>query len=252
MPYREVRGARLYYEERGDGRPLLCLAGALGTGASDFGPQLEGLSDEWRVIAPDPRGYGRSRPPERDFGAGFLQRDADDMAALMEALDHKVFSVAGWSDGANSAALLAIAHPERVERLVIWGGNAYVASEDIEAYEKTRNISGWSSRMRESLGAIYGEALQGLWAAWCDAMQAMYRAGGEIYRRRLHLVRCPTLVLHGEKDPLVPGFHPRLLREGLANARLQVFADGRHNVHLVFAAEFNRLVREFLTEGRRG
>ena len=72
MPYAEIRGARLCYEERGKGTPLLCIPGALGTGATDFGPQLEEWSDCFRVIAPDPRGYGRSRPPERDFPLDFL------------------------------------------------------------------------------------------------------------------------------------------------------------------------------------
>ncbi len=252
MPYQEVRGVRLYYEERGEGDPLLCLPGALGTGATDFGPQLEDWSLDFRVIAPDPRGYGRSRPPERNFSLGFLQRDAADMAALMAALGHASFFVAGWSDGATTAVLMALAYPERVRKLVIWGGNAYTSAEDIEAYEKTRWVSSWSARMRERMEALYGQKLQELWSGWCDGMRAIYEAGGEICRRRLYLVRCPTLILHGEKDPLVPNFHPRVFQKGIPHARLHVFPEGRHNIHLFYAEEFNRIVREFLKEEGHG
>jgi valacyclovir hydrolase len=125
MPKMAVRGINLHYLQRGTGRPVLCLPGALGTGMTDFGPQLETWSANLRVIAPDPRGCGDSRPPSRDFPHEFFRRDADDMAALMTALGHERFLLAGWSDGANSAALLASAYPERVGRLVIWGGNSY-------------------------------------------------------------------------------------------------------------------------------
>lgn len=252
MPCLEVRGIRMHYEERGEGSPLLCLPGALGTGATDFAPQLEELSRDFRVIAPDPRGYGKSRPPERDFPLDFFQRDCDDMAALMATFGRRPFAVAGWSDGANTAVLMAITYPERITKLIIWGGNAHLASEDIEAYERTRYLSSWSPRMRENLEAIYGDALQDLWAGWCDGMQAIYRAGGEICQRRLHLVRCPTLILHGESDPLVPGFHPRVLHQGISHSRLHVFSEGRHNIHIFYAAEFNRLVREFLQEESHG
>jgi valacyclovir hydrolase len=172
------------------------------------------------------------------------------MAALMTVLGHQRFNLAGWSDGANSAMLLAITYPTRVRRLVIWGGNSCILAEDLELYEKVRDLSTWSAHMRESLEAIYGDSLQHLWSAWCDALQAIFHANGEICRQRLHLIRCPTLILHGAHDPLVPDLHPRLLQQGIPNARLHVFPEGRHNIHLRYAGEFNQLVREFFRETR--
>ena len=143
---------------------------------------------------------------------------------------------------------MAITHPERVSKLVIWGGNAFITSEDLELCEETRSLSSWSRRMRKSLEGVYGDTLQDHWSAWCVSMQAIYQAGGEIYRERLHLVRCPRLILHGGHDPLVPGFHPEVLHQGIARSRLRTFPEGRHNLHLAHAGEFNRLVREFLEE----
>ena len=62
---------------------ILCLPGALGSTRSDFQPQLKGLSNKFTVVAFDPRGYGASIPPWRDFPKTFFQRDADDAAELM-------------------------------------------------------------------------------------------------------------------------------------------------------------------------
>lgn len=247
MPYTNVRGVRLYYEDRGQGQPLLLIAGALGTGQSDFGPQLDALPAEGlRVIAPDPRGYGQSRPPVKEFPLGFYEQDAQDCAALMDTLGLSSYAVGGWSDGANIAMLLTLSRPQNIAKLVLWGGNSYLTEEDIKAYERTRSLSSWSPRMVREMSGIYGEELQDLWARWCDAMKAMYHAGGEVCRQRLHLIHCPTLILNGAKDPLVPSFHADVLHEGIAGSRLHVFPEGKHNIHQAYAREFNRIVADFL------
>ena len=185
MPYAQVRGVNLYYEDRGQGQPLLLIPGALGTGQSDFSPQLEQLPQQGlRVIVPDARGYGKSRPPVRQFPLDFYEQDAQDCVALMEAIGCQSYAVGGWSDGAIIAMLLTLQRPQQVSKMVIWGGNAYLAREDIEAYEATRQLSSWSQRMIDAMAAIYGEELQDLWSCWCDAMQALYRAGGELCQAR--------------------------------------------------------------------
>lgn len=82
-----VNGLDLHYEKAGShSHVVLCMPGALGSTQSDFGPQLTGLSDRFTVVAFDPRGYGKSRPPERDFPSDFFVRDAWDAAELMRKL----------------------------------------------------------------------------------------------------------------------------------------------------------------------
>jgi valacyclovir hydrolase len=247
MPYARVRGVNLYYEDRGQGQPLLLIAGALGTGQSDFAPQLETLPGAGlRVIAPDLRGYGKSCPPAREFPLDFYEQDAQDCAALLDAIGCHAYAVGGWSDGAVSGLLLTLSRPRSVAKLILWGGNAQVTAEDIEGYERTRLLSSWSPRMVEALRSIYGDALQDLWARWCDAQKALYQAGGELCRQRLPLIRCPTLILQGGKDPLVPSFHAEVLHQDIAGSRLHIFPNGKHNIHQTYTQEFNRMVVEFL------
>ena len=110
MPYAQIRGVNLYYEDRGQGQPLLLIPGALGTGESDFAPQLEQLPLQGlRVIVPDARGYGKSRPPVRQFPLDFYEQDAQDCAALMEAIGCQTYAVGGWSDGAIIANAIDVA-----------------------------------------------------------------------------------------------------------------------------------------------
>lgn len=215
--------------------PLLLIPGALGTARTDFAPQIEEFSTHFRVIAPD---------LQRDYRRNFLERDAADLAALLTGRGIETFFAAGWSDGATTAVLLALAHPERVKKLVIWGGNSFVSAEDIERIERVRHLSAWSRRMRESLEAVYGDGLQEVWSRYCDVIGDLYRAGGEICRERLGQIRCPTLILHGDQDPLVPAFHPQVFREEIAGSQYHSFPEGRHNIHLAHADKFNRVVRE--------
>ena len=247
MPYADIRGARLHYEDIGDGPPVLLLPGALGTGRSDFAPQLEGLPRRGlRVIVPDPRGYGRSRPPERRFPPDFYRQDALDAAALMEALGCAAYAVGGWSDGAIGGLLLALACPRRVTRLAVWGGNAYVTPADIDLYETTRSVSDWSPRAAAPMLAMYGDGFQALWTRWCDAQRRLLEAGGDLCRERLDDIACPTFVLHGGRDPLVPLSHAEFLHQGIAGARLHVFPEGRHDIHVFHAEAFNDLLAAFL------
>jgi valacyclovir hydrolase len=246
MPNRIVHGCSIHYHCAGTGSPLLFVPGALGAGSMDFAPQIPFYSATYEVIAVDPRGYGQSRPPQRDYPIDFYQRDADDMLALMTALGHEEFVVFGWSDGANIATLMAIQAPDRVKRLVVWGGNSFLSPEEIAAFQAIRSLSAWSPREVKALEQVYGDSLAGLWEGYVDGLGRIYAAGGDIYRTKLDRVACPTFVLHGELDPLVPSFHPRIISEGIRDSQLHVFPEGKHRIHAKYAAEFNQRTEQFL------
>lgn len=247
MPYVDVDGGKLYYEDVGEGRPFLLLPGALGTARSDFGPQLEGLPGRGiRIIAPDPQGYGKSRPPERTFPVDFYQRDANGFASLMHTLGIREYSVGGWSDGAITSLLLTLSQPLRVQKMAIWGGNSYVSQEDVDSYEKTRDVADWSPKAAEPMKIMYAAGFQSIWSRWCDAQQHIFKTGGDLCKSRLGMIKCPTFLIHGAKDPLVPLFHAEFLKQGIAGARLHLFPEGRHNIHLFYAKEFNEMLVEFL------
>jgi len=134
-----------------------------------------------------------------------------------------------------------------VTKLVVFGGQSFLTSEEIEAFNAIRKISDWSPRAAQAMRAIYGDDLGGLWDRYVDGQVALFQAGGNLYRDRLIEVRCPTFVLHGARDPLVPAFHAQAIHDGIAGSRLHIYPEGRHNIHNKYADDFNPLVHGFLT-----
>jgi pimeloyl-ACP methyl ester carboxylesterase len=115
MSYADVNGLSLYYEEHGDGEPLILLHGAFGTGEM-FGPVLSELARNRRVITADLQGHGRTADIGRPLR---FETMADDIAGLIGHLGLAQADVMGYSLGAGVAMRLAIQHPELVRRLII-------------------------------------------------------------------------------------------------------------------------------------
>lgn len=127
------------YVRSGDGaKAVLLMPGACGSAWTDFRPQIEKLPESLpnhSIIAWDPPGYGRSIPPKRQFSADFFRKDADFASSLMRALSFDKYSVLGWSDGGITAMILAAKNSQCVDRLVIWGCNAYILPEELNIVE---------------------------------------------------------------------------------------------------------------------
>ncbi|XP_034738107.1 valacyclovir hydrolase [Etheostoma cragini] len=245
-----VNGVDLFYEQTGGGKhAVLLIPGALGCIRTDFGPQLKSLNKErFTVVGWDPRGYGQSRPPDRDFPPDFFERDAKDAVDLMKALGFGQFSLLGWSDGGITALIAAAKNPHLISKMVVWGSNAFVSQQDLQLYNAVRDVSKWSARMRQPMEEVYGaQIFAKTWEAWVDGIaQFAKRPEGSICLELLPLISCPTLIIHGEKDPMVPSFHPQCLLKHIKGSRLHLMPEGKHNLHLRYADEFNRLVEDFL------
>ncbi|WP_062115657.1 alpha/beta fold hydrolase [Aureimonas sp. AU40] len=112
-------GATIFCRIKGSGEPLLLLHGYPQTGAM-WAPIAERLAKRFTVIVPDLRGYGRSSAPESSGGEGYSKRRMGaDMVAVMRALGHESFYLAGHDRGARVAYRLAFDHPDRVRRLAL-------------------------------------------------------------------------------------------------------------------------------------
>src|SRR6516164_8546295 len=117
--YLTIRGTKVYYEEYGNGTPLLMLHGGFGD-ISDFKKCILELSKEFRVIIPDAPGQGRS-----DFPDSLLsyQLKASYYSILIDQLKLDSVYILGWSDGGNEGLLLANYRPDKVKKLLVSGAN---------------------------------------------------------------------------------------------------------------------------------
>ena len=111
----ELNGAELYYEEHGAGRPLVLLHAGFSSSAT-WDSRLPHLVDSFRVITPDSRGHGRSTNPGGELSYPLI---ADDVAALIEALELDAPLVGGYSDGGQVALELGTRHPGAAGGLIV-------------------------------------------------------------------------------------------------------------------------------------
>jgi pimeloyl-ACP methyl ester carboxylesterase len=110
-----VNGIELAYQVFGEGEPLVLLHGGFGS-VEMFGPNIELLAAERRVIGVDLQSHGRSPAVDRPMR---FETMADDVASLIGVLGFERAAIMGFSLGGGVALRTAIQHPEAVERLVL-------------------------------------------------------------------------------------------------------------------------------------
>ncbi len=118
--YVTIQGTKIYYEEYGEGMPLLLLSGGgINRSISDFGKCIPGLSERYRVIAPDSPGQGRSEQSDTLTYAIL----AEFMSAFIDSLRVDSVYVMGWSDGGIASILLAAQRSDKVRKIIAVGAN---------------------------------------------------------------------------------------------------------------------------------
>lgn len=135
--YIDLKDAKIYYEEYGKGQPLILLHGNNGS-ISDFSKQIPFFAKNYRVIAVDTRGQGRSTDLTQD--AYSYEKFASDLYQVIKSLNLEQVDIIGWSDGGNTALIFNYEHPEMVNRIVTIGANmnpAGVKETLIEQLKKT-------------------------------------------------------------------------------------------------------------------
>ena len=100
--------------------------------------------------------------------------------------------------------------------------------------------------MWEPLEQEYGKENFQLLEEYCDVLEEVYRSGGDICTGLLGNIKWPTLILHGAKDPIVASSHPNYLSNIIPGSVVHQFQNGKHNIHLRYAEEFNRIVEKFI------
>jgi pimeloyl-ACP methyl ester carboxylesterase len=266
MPKTKVGDIHLYYEEQGQGEALLLIMG-LGASTLSWGQQISTFAREFRVIAFDNRGAGRSDKPAVRYNIALF---ADDTAGLIDALGIDSAHVYGQSMGGFIAQELALRHPQRVRTLVLGstscgGRQAVVASPENLAILGMMNVLNPLEAAERGLPLLYSSEFI---ARHRDALierslrEADLRPPPEAFGRqvqaairhntfdRLTDIHCPTLVITGSDDKVVPPDNSRILAERIPGAELAVLPGAGHGYLVEKAAESNAMVLEFLRRHR--
>jgi valacyclovir hydrolase len=242
MPYAELNtGVRLHYEDVGDGVPVIAIHGWIGTARDHLGHVIDWLSNDYRVIAPTLRGYGLSRPPERDFPNNFYERDAGDIIALMDALDIERAHIMGYSDGGEVTLIAAGTHPARFYSAATWGSTGYFLPE----------LRAVAQRSAPATFLINDPALceqhgitnpKGYVADWIRAFTFMVDRGGDVSLHLAPNMTMPVLLMLGDKDTLNPIAGGQRFVDAAPHGKLEVFKDTGHPVHDEQPEQFRQVV----------
>ena len=247
----------------GEGRPVVFAHGTL-MDRTMFAPQLEALRDEYRAVAYDLRARTDRYAPGYD-----LWDLTDDCAALLDGIGEDSAVIAGMSMGGFMALRFALAHPERVDGLVLIDSMATPHPEaEREAFAELvapfegnhepapREITEGSAA--ELFGETTREERPELVESWVDRW-ATYPAaavhnelhswlGREDVTDRLSEIDVPTLIVHGEEDPSIAPSQAEPMLEQLPDAEMAVVPEAGHTSNLERPEPVNAAIRSFLDE----
>ena len=226
--------------------------------------QAEPFRQRFRTILYDVRGFGGSEAADAN---GTIDQYAEDLRALLARLGLRRAAIVGFSMGGVIAQRFAVDHPELPSALVIAGSSSVVNAQaatyyreraaladagELEAVRAASAADGQGCFARSAPDVI--EAYCGLrrralreprgYASACRAMASLHERP---LTKALAGIRCPALVLTGERDGFCPPRAAEIIHANLANGRLRILPRAGHCLHWEDAAGFNEAVLDFLS-----
>ena len=228
-------GANIFYSEYFPADPqarTLILLHGNGEDHTYFVKQIPAFSPHFRLVLMDTRGQGQSTGGDGELNFSVF---AADLLALMDHLQIAKAHLLGFSDGGNLALTFALAHPERVQSLILNGANLEPGGVKLSTqlpivlgYGCCRLLSPFSRKARQN-GAVLGLMVN----------------HPHIPPQALAVLTMPALVIVGERD-MIRDRHSQLIARSLPNAQFVRIPGGDHFCAAKCPEVFNHAVLSFL------
>jgi 3-oxoadipate enol-lactonase len=267
VPHAKSGALDIAYSVEGTADETLLLIMGLGARSADWGREFPArLAEKYRVVRFDNRGTGASEKPK---DAWTLEDMAADAVAVLDAVNAPSANVLGISMGGMIAQLVALGYPERVKRLVLlstnFGGPNIVrpTAELIQfLYSPPRTATpediirvamqmisapGFSDAHPELIEELvsYARAQPTHKAVFATQLQAILSSDREALVKD---IRAPTLIVHGDMDPLIPHENGVLLSQRIPGSRLVTLPGVGHVPSFEAPEKLAKIVLEFLAE----
>jgi 3-oxoadipate enol-lactonase len=238
MPFVGHNGARIHWDSLGKGEPVVLVMG-LGCSSAMWFRVAPRLAKHHRVILLDNRGCGQTHV------AHYVQHMAGDIAAVLDAAGEFDAHIAGFSMGGMIAQQFALDHPRRVRSLALLGthsGGPWATQAEPRVRQLLFDKATMSAEdslhamrpytyARDTPDALFDEdALVRLanQPGVRDYQAQLYALIGWSVYQELPRLRCPTLVMHGVQDQLIPPANAARTAQRIAGARLIELPDASH------------------------
>jgi pimeloyl-ACP methyl ester carboxylesterase len=244
--YLTVRGTKIYYEEYGNGVPLILLSPW--SGIADFSKCIPSLSTKFRVIGIDAPGTGRSDFADSAVSYPLL---GDYYSKAIDLLQIDSAYVMGWSDGAEAALLLASKRPDKIKRVAVSGANYKfegLTQEEKDDLHKLTDTLWVKENMKDWIKTYTEKSPTGNWKRFLtETLQMWFQ---EIYfpKSVLEAITIPTLVVYGDRDPITIE-HQVEIHTAIKNSQFCVIPNCSHSVFSDKPDLISRIAVEFF-EGK--
>jgi pimeloyl-ACP methyl ester carboxylesterase len=269
----ELHGHAISYRTGGRG-PLLVLVHGITNSSASWEPVFRLLGQHFTIIAPDLLGHGDSAKPRGDYSLG---ANASLLRDLLLALGHERATIAGHSLGGGIAMQFAYQFPERVERLVLVasGGLGRQVTPMLRAValpgaelvlpllasqplvDAGTTVGGWIEKLGLRIGSDLTEMAQGFASlqdigarrAFVHTARSVIDIGGQRVNAtdKLYLAEAvPTLIVWGERDPIIPARHGIRAHENMPGSTLKLFPTAGHFPHHDDPVAFATVITEFV------
>lgn len=260
MPLIKVNDVNLYYELHGaENADVIVLSNGIFMSTASWGYQVAALKQHFRVLVYDCRGMWKSDHPAGPYS---MQQHADDLAALLHALDINKAHFAGISYGGEVSMTFALKYPEMVRSLIVSSsvsqidpllmaiGQSWVTalqSKDAKtlfAVTLPYNFSDRYIHENQELLAATGKKYEQMdFESVSELMSAFLKLD---ITGQLKNISSPTLVIVGEEDILKSRNYSEIIAREIPNAQLLIIPHAAHAVCLEKPKEFNAAVLGFL------
>ena len=268
MPKVKLNDVEIYYEEHGQGRPMVFLSETACDGEVWKINQVGEFSRDHRVIIHDYRGTGQSSKPSTDYTTRMF---AQDVVALMDHLGAEDAIIVGHSMGGRVAQLLALDYPKKVHRLILASTGAHypqtkglplkICKEMIEwGYEKYERehtiLVGWTEEYVKNNPEKIEKYLKVRMNNLCPVefyLRHLIARQGHDTSERLTDIKQPTLIIVGDGDRNMTSeinhrMSSEILAKGIPNSKLAVLSNERHSYFFSNPDEAHRIIREFIKD----
>jgi pimeloyl-ACP methyl ester carboxylesterase len=268
-----LHGHRVCLRSGGEGPAIVFVHGITGS-SEQWAPVMEPMAERFTVVAPDLLGHGESAKPRGDYSLGAY---ASGIRDLLVGLEIPAATIVGHSLGGGIAMQFAYQYPERCERLVLVSSGGL--GSEVHPLLRAASLPGselvlpllTAARLLDGgaavgrafgrLGLQFGPDLAELArgyaslsdpearAAFIHTLRAVIDPWGQRVSAtdRLYLAAAmPSLIVWGERDPIIPVEHGRAAHDAMPGSRLEVFDGTGHFPQLERSTQFARLLRDFI------
>lgn len=268
-----LHGHEIALRRAGSGPVLLLVHGMAGS-SETWDPVFDDLAATHTVIAPDLLGHGTSAKPRGDYSLGAY---ASTLRDVVLALGHERVTIVGQSLGGGIAMQFAYQFPERCDRMVLVGSGGLGSEVNlvlraltlpgaehvlpIACHPRLAGITGAVTGLLGRLGLqpmpATGEILRSYASlgdattreAFVHTLRAVVDVHGQRVSAadRLYLTTdVPTLIVWGDRDPIIPVSHAYAAHEAVPHSRLEIFEGAGHYPHCTDPKRFVAVLRDFV------